>query len=369
MGCASSRRIEATIDTYRPAPASFAVFDINAIEEPWLKLNHSSLAHDHHQKPNHGHVPPPLLHKLNMLEATEAPQSWAELSKALEDLKPTLVTAAKPPSASPAPAPQPADAPQTKTLVSIHTVEEIDAKAKSEELAKTATQSESELIRDKSDSEAATEVEGGGCKIKPVKDNIFIVRDRLEGEKEGKMSNYDRIASLKRDPLSEYPEKCPPGGADVVVIYTTSLGGVRKTFEECNKVREVLEGHEVVFDERDVSLHGEFLKQLKELMGEGEGEGERVKVPRVFVKGRYVGGVEQLLELNESGRLARILKAARVERGLGRQGCGGCGGARFVPCLECGGSCKLVVGAQNQKERCPKCNENGLMHCPACVSL
>ena len=52
------------------------------------------------------------------------------------------------------------------------------------------------------------------------------------------------------------------------------------------------------------------------------------------------------------------------------RGCEGCGGARFVPCWECGGSCKVVVaadgGAATATERCGKCNENGLMMCPIC---
>ncbi|EEE54194.1 hypothetical protein OsJ_01029 [Oryza sativa Japonica Group] len=52
------------------------------------------------------------------------------------------------------------------------------------------------------------------------------------------------------------------------------------------------------------------------------------------------------------------------------RGCEGCGGARFVPCWECGGSCKVVAAgataAAADVERCAKCNENGLMLCPIC---
>lgn len=81
---------------------------------------------------------------------------------------------------------------------------------------------------------------------------------------------------------------------------------------------------------------------------------------------RYVGGVEEVVGMNEMGRLGRLLRAARVERGVGWKACEGCGGARFVPCLECGGSCKLILKGDIIKERCPKCNENGLIHCPAC---
>ncbi|XP_061350932.1 uncharacterized protein At3g28850 [Gastrolobium bilobum] len=345
MGCASSKGIESSPAMYHPAPTSFAVFDINAIEEPWLKHLNNTTPQLPQDKPTLTHVPAPILHKLNMLEATDAPQSWDEVSKTLEDLKPLVKQPSTPPQPQPPQQPQPQ--PPQKS-VSFHTLEELDAKltSKPENNKNESQPPQPQPLED-----------NGGVRIKPLKDNIFIVRDRLEKQKEEKESSYER---LRKDPLSQYPEKCPPGGNDAVVIYTTSLGGVRKTFDDCNRARDMLEGHRVVFDERDVSLHGEFLREVKDLVGEG------VALPRVFVKGRYVGGLDELVELNESGRLGRILNATRVERGIGRQACGGCGGARFVPCFECGGSCKLVVSAVD-KERCPKCNENGLVHCPSCI--
>ncbi|KAK7358505.1 hypothetical protein VNO77_00434 [Canavalia gladiata] len=361
MGCASSKRVEAATAPYRPAPTSFAVFDINAIEEPWLKQlnnNNTPLLED---KPK---LPDPILQKLNMLDAIEAPQSWDEVSKTLHDLKPVIN---KPPSPShPQPQPQPPQSQPPQKSKSFHTVEELDAKlnSKAEPKPNPKPNPESKELKRPVQKEKKTEesrgrgieVEGGNS-IKPLKDNIFIVRDRLEKQKEERESNYER---LRRDPLSQFPERCPPGGNDGVVIYTTSLGGVRKTFEDCNRARDLLERHRVVYDERDVSLHGDFLRELKELVEEG------MSLPRVFVKGRYLGGLDELMELNESGRLGRILNATRVERGVGRQGCGGCGGARFVPCFQCGGSCKVMLSG-TQKERCPNCNENGLVHCPACA--
>ncbi|TKY60743.1 electron carrier [Spatholobus suberectus] len=342
MGCASSKRVDAAAAPYRPAPTSFAVFDINAIEEPWLKhLNNTTpLPKD---KPT---LPAPILHKLNMLDDTEAPQSWDEVSKTLQDLKPVIN---KPPS-TPPPPPQPQPPQKSK---SFHTVEELDAKLNPKPESKPEPEPNPESQKPAETNRNIINEPRGN----KLKDNIFIVKDRLERQKEEKESN---LARLRRDPLSEFPERCPPGGSDAVVVYTTSLGGVRKTFEDCNRARDVLEGHRVVFDERDVSLHGEFLRELKELVGEG------VALPGVFVKGRHVGGLDELLELNESGRLGRMLNATRVERGIGRQACGGCGGARFVPCLDCGGSCKVVASGPD-KERCPKCNENGLVLCPACI--
>lgn len=335
-------------------------------------------------------VAQPILEKLNS-SIDDAPRSWDEVSKALEDLKPTLQN--PPPLKSPKkpllalPAPPPAaakdggDSPKRKIprkSFSFHTLEELESKLSSKDSKKpnefkgkvsTLTDEENKRFQKFSNktvkrNESQIVVHNGEVAnqrtpsqegYKPVKENIFLLRDKMEREKEGKVPTF-----IQFNPLSDYPEKCPPRGDDSLVLYTTTLGGVRRTFENCNKVRLILESHRVVFDERDVALHGEFRQELKELLGDGE-EGS---VPRLFVKGRYIGGVEEVVNLNETKRLGRILNWARVERGLGRLGCEGCGGARFVPCFDCGGSCKVVNG--DVKERCPKCNENGLIHCPIC---
>lgn len=314
-------------------------------------------AAEHGEKPTH--VPAPILEKLNKLES-DGPRSWDEVSRALEDLKPTIT---KPPPPTLDPRPPVQDSPAPVKSFSFHTLEELDAKltAKPAELRKTDSMrpelkkndrvnAELRLIHDRVKGESRPE----SGSFKPVRENIFIVKDRLERQKEG-----NAAAPARWDPLSDFPQNCPPGGSDAVVLYTTSLGGVRRTYEDCNRVRAILENHRVVFDERDVALHGGFLAELKGLVGEG------VAVPRLFVKGRYVGGAAEVVGLNETGRLGRLMSWARVERGAGRQDCGGCGGARFVPCLDCGGSCKIVVG--DKKERCDKCNENGLVHCPNCL--
>ncbi|KAE8727043.1 hypothetical protein F3Y22_tig00005929pilonHSYRG00093 [Hibiscus syriacus] len=254
MGCSASKSSTATVDYYRPPPSSFAVFDVNAIDDPWVKAG--QLQQENQEKPTH--VLEVILEKLNALEA--APYSWDEVSKALEDLKPAINDDNKKPQAPTSP-----------------------------------------------------------------------------------------------------PKPAKQGGNDIVVIYTTSLRGVRRTFEDCNKVRGILEVQRVVFEERDVSLHGEFLSELRELVG------DEASVPRVFVKGRYLGGAEAVSELNETGKLGKILSIGRVDRGVGRLACGGCGGARFVPCVECGGSCKVAAVSGEKWERCGKCNENGLIHCPTCL--
>lgn len=159
-----------------------------------------------------------------------------------------------------------------------------------------------------------------------------------------------------------------------VVLYTTTLRGVRKTFEDCNAVRSVLHGLGVAVKEKDVSMDLGFLEELRRVM---KGRNDGFVVPRLFVKGRYVGGVEEVMRLHEEGGLARLVEGLpKVKVG---DVCDGCGGVLFLPCFQCSGSRKVVVvvevgkaggggggGGKEKVVRCPECNENGLVLCPIC---
>ncbi|XP_024366054.1 uncharacterized protein [Physcomitrium patens] len=159
------------------------------------------------------------------------------------------------------------------------------------------------------------------------------------------------------DPLSQYETKCPPGGEHRVVLYLTSLRGIRKTFEDCHSLRMILQSFTVWIDERDVSMHAEFRQEVTDLLG------GPVMVPRLFIKGRYIGGSDEVRRLHEEGNLGPLLQDLPVVQY--RQPCDGCGGVRFVPCPECSGSCKIITET-NDVAQCPDCNENGLIRCPVC---
>jgi len=169
------------------------------------------------------------------------------------------------------------------------------------------------------------------------------------------------------DPLLGFPARCPPGGERGVVLYTTTLRGVRRTFEDCNGVRALLENLAVAFQERDVSMDRGLRDQLWAVTG------EKAVPPRLFVRGRDVGGAAQVLALHEEGRLVPLLLpsvAAPDEKppAAGRGGkCEACGGLRFVVCGECDGSRKVFDGARGGAARCRACNENGLVMCPLCL--
>ncbi|KAK4757986.1 hypothetical protein SAY87_019287 [Trapa incisa] len=169
-----------------------------------------------------------------------------------------------------------------------------------------------------------------------------------------------KFRKIDPDPLLEFEEKCPPGGRDSVIFYTTSLRGIRKTFEDCSKVRFLLESFKVVYLERDISMHSEFKEEMWGVLG------NRDIPPRLFVKGRYIGGVEEVLKLHEQGRLKPLFKG--VEANRAEAPCEGCGGIRFVLCSKCNGSHRIVSPDDGGLSRvnCPQCNENGLVVCSLC---
>ncbi|RLN08458.1 hypothetical protein C2845_PM11G11530 [Panicum miliaceum] len=160
----------------------------------------------------------------------------------------------------------------------------------------------------------------------------------------------------------------PPPAPASAVLYTTSLRGVRATFEACNAVRAALRAHGVAFRERDVSMDRGFREELRQLLSPAA-----CSLPRLFVRGRHVGGVEEVLRLDEQGLLAPLLEG--LPRGS-TYGCDGCGGMSFLPCFDCSGSRKVAVavpvpqaGCRRRTTvvvRCGECNENGLVLCPIC---
>ncbi|KAJ4908738.1 Glutaredoxin family protein [Raphanus sativus] len=182
-------------------------------------------------------------------------------------------------------------------------------------------------------------------------------------------NNVDRtIHHLKEEIVVESGqnrENCPPGGEDSVVFYTTGLRGVRKTFEACRRVRFLLENHKVVFKERDVSMDSEFRDEMWRLLG------GKVTSPRLFIRGRYIGGADEVVALNENGKLKKLLEGISL---VGSP-CECCENERFLICSSCNGSSRLIAEQHDDDEtsndnkmwtRCRECNENGLVKCPLC---
>ncbi|CAH8363354.1 unnamed protein product [Eruca vesicaria subsp. sativa] len=157
------------------------------------------------------------------------------------------------------------------------------------------------------------------------------------------------------------PMRTQAKAEDKIVLYFTTLRGIRKTYEDCCCVRTILRGFQVTVDERDISMDSKYRKELQSLLGDVK---KPVCLPQVFVGDTHIGGVEEVMKLNDSGELAEMLKGFTACEYLGT--CRSCGDARFVPCTNCDGSTKVFEEEDEMFKRCLKCNENGLVRCGEC---
>lgn len=80
--------------------------------------------------------------------------------------------------------------------------------------------------------------------------------------------------------LQNYKER----DAGKVVVYTTTMGILRETYQACMKVKQILRTLLVKFEERDVFMSTEYQTEIKERM-----RCEHILVPQVFVDGQHVG--------------------------------------------------------------------------------
>ncbi|KAL6563990.1 hypothetical protein OROHE_005230 [Orobanche hederae] len=145
-----------------------------------------------------------------------------------------------------------------------------------------------------------------------------------------------------------------------VVVYVTSLRVVRSTFEACRTVQSILNGFRVPIDERDLAMDSSYLGELQRILGHCEKT--TLTLPRVFIGGRYIGGVDEVRQLHEAGELKKLLQGLPA---AGVEICDVCGGHRFILCDECRGSHKCYSEKAGFRS-CTACNENGLIRCPSC---
>ncbi|CAN4126366.1 unnamed protein product [Withania somnifera] len=196
-------------------------------------------------------------------------------------------------------------------------------------------------------------------KAKIEEKNFKPLEERKEDDEEKEPPLKTQKIEEIIDPLMEFEEKCPTGGCDSVILYTTGLRGIRKTFEDCHSIRFLLENFRVMFFERDISMHSEFKEELWRILD------GKVVPPRLFIKGRYIGGAEEVLTLHEQGRFRPLFEGIPIDNF--QCPCEGCAGMRFIMCFKCNGSQKIVVeDDEGESMKCPECNENGLIVCPYC---
>lgn len=181
--------------------------------------------------------------------------------------------------------------------------------------------------------------------------------------KETELAKPNPLApTLKYPSLTDFEEICPPGGTQSVILYTTSLRGIRKTFQDCKTIHFLLRSFKVSYHERDVSLHMEYREELWKILG------AKIIPPKLFIKGRYIGGADEVVALHEMGRLGKLLEGIPLD--FTNSPCTGCADVGFAICSNCSGSCKVFTSNHGETHefciKCPECNENGLVKCPIC---
>ncbi|KAK9683457.1 hypothetical protein RND81_10G142300 [Saponaria officinalis] len=157
----------------------------------------------------------------------------------------------------------------------------------------------------------------------------------------------------------------PPDSENKVVLYYTSLRVVRRTYEDCMAVRSILRGYRVRMEERDLSMDAAYVEELEKVSG-SKGEKAVKKLPRVYINGKYIGGVDEIKHLQETGVLVKMLREIMPCEGGGV--CLVCGGCKYVVCECCDGSHKVYIGKLEGFRTCHLCNVNGLVKCSFCVS-
>ncbi|CAI0462741.1 unnamed protein product [Linum tenue] len=90
----------------------------------------------------------------------------------------------------------------------------------------------------------------------------------------------------------------------------------------------LLQSLRIGYHERDVSMHKDYREELWEVL-----EGKFMP-PRLFVKGRYIGGAEEVLGLNEQGKF-RVLFEGFPPVDRSAEPCEACNGVCFVLCFNC----------------------------------
>ncbi|XP_004922689.2 glutaredoxin domain-containing cysteine-rich protein CG31559 [Bombyx mori] len=151
--------------------------------------------------------------------------------------------------------------------------------------------------------------------------------------------------------------------AGKVVVYTTTMGIVRSTYQRCVLVKKILRNLLIKYDERDVFMSIEYQDEIRDRM-----RSEQILVPQLFVDGQHIGDAETVEKLNESGELRKMLKPYKSPDACTT--CQMCGGFRLLPCRICNGSKKSLhrnhFTAEFVALKCMNCDEVGLVRCEAC---
>ena len=150
-----------------------------------------------------------------------------------------------------------------------------------------------------------------------------------------------------------------------IIIYTTSLGFVRKTRSDCLLVKRILRCLMLKTEERDL-LDQQFRKEYDELF-------KGLTPPQVMICNKHIGGARELEDMVESGEIFKMARS--IEKvSYFEDPCSNCAGYGYTNCSKCRGSCRskitIPIGPTRELSylKCTFCDE-GLIKCANCLDI
>ena len=182
-------------------------------------------------------------------------------------------------------------------------------------------------------------------------------------------SNVNRNQQLIRDNVLHHPSTTTKGSSWEVeklpALYSTNDRAEADAYEDCNAARAILISLVgTSFDEKSISLHPYHEIELKNALNIPMAE-EVLVVPTLYVRGEYVVGIDNIMQLYKKGELGSLLLEA-LPHGLKRDSLCTCRGGRVLVCPLCKGKGKLSRKGQ-EPMRCRHCSATGLLKCPNCL--
>lgn len=154
------------------------------------------------------------------------------------------------------------------------------------------------------------------------------------------------------------------GNKKKIMIYTTSLGIIRKTKADCLYLTSVFRSMMLKTEERDIVsqyYHEEFKRKFP-----------GASLPQVIINSFPVGGRKEIENLIETGEIKLLTKD--IEKVVySAKKCEACNGYGYLTCPVCLGSCKsrtVRIGKSRHVNnlKCTQCKE-GMVRCEMCIDL
>ena len=170
--------------------------------------------------------------------------------------------------------------------------------------------------------------------------------------------------SYQRQNANDDETKSTSSGCNKIVVYTTSLGFVRKTKSDCLQVKKILRCLMLRAEERDI-----FDQQYRK---EYDTRFKGLTPPQVIICNKHIGGAPELEQMVETGQIFELTKG--IEKvSYFKYPCRNCAGHGYTNCSICLGSCRsktFRIGSTRELNylKCTVCKE-GLIRCIDCLDV